>query len=334
MTSLTIETQTEFDLFNLLQLPIALFSLDKKELIFINDSFVELYDSHELSSANDLCSSNNHKAVVSAEQELALLDELAGFYQDNASNNHRVHVFTIEFESKRRKYIYEYTAYQKNAFIIVQVQDVTKLKKSQFLLNSSNAMLEKYSNEMFTLAHTDLLTKTANRRALFAKFEQLTTESAPLEFTISILDIDYFKKFNDSYGHEFGDYVLTVFCDHIKALISPISFFARIGGEEFCLIQEQSSKSGGTNNIQNILQSIKDIQLETPTEKQVNISFSAGIAEYGKDGTTLDSLLNNADKALYYAKQNGRSCVIPFSTDLFEKRADIIYAKSAARNSR
>jgi len=327
MNSQTIENQTEFELFNLLQLPIALFSISKQALIFINDSFVALY------SANNISNSGS-RAVVNAEQESALLAELSVFYQGNSANNIDSHIFTIEFECKRRKYIYEYTAYKKSGYIFVQVQDVTKLKKSQFLLNSSNAMLEKYSHEMYTLAHTDLLTKTANRRALFAKFEQLTTDNTQLEFTISILDIDYFKKFNDSYGHEFGDYVLTVFCDHIKELISPISFFARIGGEEFCLVQDQSSKSGGTNHIQHLLQSIKDIQLETPTEKQVNISFSAGIAEYGKDGTTLDSLLNNADKALYYAKQNGRSCVIPFSTDLFEKRADIIYAKSAARNSR
>ncbi len=55
-----------------------------------------------------------------------------------------------------------------------------------------------------------------------------------------------------------------------------------------------------------------------------NISFSAGIAEYTKDGTTLDELLNNADKALYFAKAAGRARVISFSTDIFEKRDDTL----------
>ena len=59
----------------------------------------------------------------------------------------------------------------------------------------------------------------------------------------------------------------------------------------------------------------------------VNISFSAGIAEYGVDGQTLDELLKNADRALYFAKANGRSCVIPFSADLFEKRDATLIAK-------
>ena len=320
MHPLAKDSQGEFNSINLLKIPIAIFSFSEKELIFKNNSFDELFNTNVIGTSEDLYKSLEKK----------LVNELDCIYQGDTES----HLFNIEVESSRKKYIYEYNAYKNNEFIIVQVQDVTKLKKTQFLLHSSNSMLEKYSNEMFMLAHTDQLTKTANRRALFTKFDQLKNANTNLKCAISVLDIDYFKKFNDSYGHEFGDYVLEMFCEHIKKLISPLSFFSRIGGEEFCLIQDKSDKGDTTTNIQQILESIKDMQIETPTEKTVNISFSAGVSEYGKDGTTLDVLLNNADKALYYAKQHGRSCVIPFSTELFEKRGAILYAKDVARNNR
>jgi diguanylate cyclase (GGDEF)-like protein len=320
MQSVIKGEQLDFQLFNLINLPIAVLSENKKVLLFKNRNFDELYHVDDAAI----------KAGVYQELENKLLDELDCIYQGSAES----HLFNIEIERDRRQCIYEYSAYKKDGYIVVHVQDITELKKAQYILKSSNAMLEKYSDEMFSLAHTDQLTKTANRRALFAKFDELKNNNPRLQCSISVLDIDYFKKFNDSYGHEFGDYVLAIFCEKIKKMMSPKSFFARIGGEEFCLIQDQSDKDDCAIKVQHILKSVKDMQLETPTEKNVSISFSAGVSEYGKDGTSLDALLNRADKALYYAKQNGRSCVIPFSTELFEKRADILYAKNVARNNR
>lgn len=319
MHSTDRDIQGQFNAFNLLTMPIAVLSAIERKLIFKNKSF------------DGLCSDNAGLHSEEYKQlEGQLLDELACIYQGQVE----CHLFTIEIVILRKKVIYEFNAYKNNELIVVQVQDISALKKTQYLLNSSSAMFETYSNEMFMLAHTDQLTKTANRRALFNKFNELKSANANLQCAISILDIDYFKKFNDTYGHEFGDYVLERFCQQIQKMLTPTSFFARIGGEEFCLMQVKSDKGNSTSNIQQILESIKDMQLDTPTEKTVYISFSAGVAEYGKDGTTLDVLLNNADKALYYAKQNGRSCVIPFSADLFEKRADIVYAKDIARNNR
>jgi|GEM_PF-691090 len=320
MLSIASADQLDFQSFNLLKMPVALFSANEKELLFSNDSFNKLYDANESTSKE-----NTYQTL-----EKKLFAELSCIYQGIKE----AHLFNIEIESSRRKYIHEYNAYKQDEMIVVHVQDVTQLKKTQYLLNSSNAMLEKYSHEMFMLAHTDQLTGAANRRALFSKFEELKSANTNLKCAISVLDIDFFKKFNDTYGHEFGDYVLERFCEHITKLITPISFFARIGGEEFCLIQDKSDKDDSTTNIEQILESIKDMQLQTPTESSVNISFSAGVSEYGKDGTTLDVLLNNADKALYYAKQHGRSCVIPFSTELFEKREDMLFAKNVARNNR
>tara|TARA_B100000686_G_scaffold30430_1_gene31194 strand:- start:545 stop:814 length:270 start_codon:yes stop_codon:yes gene_type:complete len=81
------------------------------------------------------------------------------------------------------------------------------------------------------------------------------------------------------------------------------------------------------NNLEEALGKVQGLQLKTPITESVNISFSGGIAEYGVDGKTLDELLKNADRALYYAKANGRSCVIRYSAELFEKRDTTLIAK-------
>lgn len=319
MSLIISEHDVEFDAFNLLNLPIIIFSESDKTTLFSNNNFSVISDAYIDCSIN-----KGHRALEEHIQE-----ELTSIAQHNENE----HVFTMEINNPQKKAIYEFTAYKANAYIVVEVQDVSKLKKAQFLLNGSNALLEQYSDEMYFLAHTDQLTKVANRRALFSKFEQLKQITENFQCSVSLIDIDFFKRFNDSYGHEFGDYVLTTLCNHIKQLISSSSFFARIGGEEFCLIQTKSSKEESLNKVQQLLESVKELQLLTPAKKSVNISFSAGVALFGKDGTTLDVLLNNADKALYFAKQNGRSCVIPFATKLFEKRGDAILTKDIARKN-
>lgn len=301
MQSVTSDKQMQFQSFNLLKVPVIIFLKSNKDLIFSNESFNNIYPLNEKDLYQDL--------------KQKIINSLDYIHKNNAEH----HTFDIEVNHSRKKNVFEFTAYTCDEHIIVHVQDITKLKKSQYLLNSSNTMLEKYSNDMFILANTDHLTKAANRRALFTKFNELKDTSSNFNCTISIIDIDHFKRFNDTYGHEFGDYVLEAFCINMKKTIPSTSFFARIGGEEFCLIQEKINIDKSTQNLLEILNLIKKIQLKTPSNHTVNISFSAGISEYGVDGTTLDVLLNNADKALYYAKQNGRSSVIPHSKELFTK---------------
>ena len=138
--------------------------------------------------------------------------------------------------------------------------------------------------------------------------------------SVCMLDIDHFKQINDTYGHEFGDHVLKVFAAHITSLMDQDDYFARIGGEEFCLISRNHCKQDVTHRVTTMLDTLSTVSIKTPRQNIATLSFSAGVAQFGKDGDDLDKLLSVADKALYYAKANGRHCVIPFDAGLFEKR--------------
>ena len=144
---------------------------------------------------------------------------------------------------------------------------------------------------------------------------------------MSILDIDHFKRYNDEYGHDFGDFVLKTFAQQVRVQLADKTIFARIGGEEFCVVDYSGGAEMAREKLQGALDAVRDLQLDTPKTEFVNITFSAGVAEYGRDGHTLDDLLKNADRALYYAKANGRSCVIPYSAELFEKRDTTLIAR-------
>ena len=144
---------------------------------------------------------------------------------------------------------------------------------------------------------------------------------------MSILDIDHFKRYNDEYGHDFGDFVLKTFAEQVRIQLTDKTIFARIGGEEFCVVDYSGSTEIARGKLLGALEAVRDLQLDTPKTEHVNITFSAGVAEFDKDGHSLDDLLKNADRALYYAKANGRSCVIPYSAELFEKRDTTLIAR-------
>ena len=159
------------------------------------------------------------------------------------------------------------------------------------------------------------------------RFEELVKQASDFHCTVSILDIDHFKRYNDEYGHDFGDFVLKTFAQQVRVQLADKTIFARIGGEEFCVVDYSGGAEMAREKLQGALDAVRDLQLDTPKTESVNITFSAGVAEYGRDGDTLDDLLKNADRALYYAKANGRSCVIPYSAELFEKRDTTLIAR-------
>lgn len=170
-------------------------------------------------------------------------------------------------------------------------------------LNKTNKRLEK-------LATLDFLTQIPNRRYFFSigkkYFAQARKDSMPL--SIFILDIDYFKKINDKYGHKVGDEALILVAKTLKNHIRQDDIIARIGGEEFAiLIQHQNLR-----NIDLIADKLRQEIFDTTftvLNKKINLSISIGITHYKKNDSTLIDMYERADKALYQAKNAGRNCI-------------------------
>ncbi|MCP4953371.1 MAG: GGDEF domain-containing protein [Proteobacteria bacterium] len=239
-----------------------------------------------------------------------------------------------EIKIGRDRYSYEFNLkiipeFDTTTIFILGVNK-TDLLKAEAKLNSYTQIIEKNNLRLKQLAYTDSLTGAANRRALFERFAEIS-QSSEFHCTVSVLDIDHFKKYNDRYGHDFGDLVLKTFANLIQSQLGDEAIFARVGGEEFCVIEYSGSTKAAKQNLRNALNEARNLQIDTLKSEFVNISFSAGVAEYGKNGETLDDLLKNADLALYFAKANGRSCVIPYSVDLFEKRDTTLIARTNGR---
>jgi diguanylate cyclase (GGDEF)-like protein len=119
-----------------------------------------------------------------------------------------------------------------------------------------------------------------------------------------LLDIDHFKKVNDTYGHDTGDFVLRKITELIRENARISDILARYGGEEFVIILPETDVEGASKQIERM----REIIEKTPFDGVGNITISAGITSY-KGGDSCQSMITRADKALYLAKEEGRNRV-------------------------
>lgn len=160
------------------------------------------------------------------------------------------------------------------------------------------------------LAHYDHLTKIPNRYLLLDRVEHLIAQSERNKSTFALLfiDLDKFKTINDTKGHAFGDQVLVEIALRLKQSIRNSDTAARIGGDEFVLLLENlSSKHDVSPKVETLVRTL-DSEFIIAGEK-FKVSYSLGVAIYPDEGTTTDTLLAAADKAMYKAKHKKRdSC--------------------------
>lgn len=153
-------------------------------------------------------------------------------------------------------------------------------------------------------AMKDALTGLLNRRALFDD----PLDVAPAGTAVVMMDLDYFKTINDRFGHDSGDRILKAFADLIRANIRANDLAARMGGEEFCIVMPDSSPKASAAVADRIRAQIEATVVQT-ANGPIRATVSAGIAIRSTEPQTLQSLLNNADAALYEAKASGRNRV-------------------------
>lgn len=182
------------------------------------------------------------------------------------------------------------------------------------LLRGINQKLEfevqKRTQELEHIAITDGLTQLYNRTKMeieLQKLEEIYKRYGRV-FSVIMLDIDYFKSVNDTFGHQVGDSVLKQFAKILKENIRNTDFIGRWGGEEFLVVCPETSEENATKFALNLRKNIENAHFE----KVGQITMSIGVSQM-KEGVDLDTLINNADNAMYFAKENGRNKVIAFS---------------------
>lgn len=168
-------------------------------------------------------------------------------------------------------------------------------------------------DELVRLAHTDPLTGVANRRAFFEKLDDELKRSkrSGQEFSILLIDVDHFKKINDTYGHDVGDKVLAEIAQLIKNCLRETDMCARIGGEEFSVFLPETNENGAFWVADRICSHIAKHPFYISEGKpSMNITVSIGIAEaIGSSDITSAQLYKHADTRLYIAKHTGRNQV-------------------------
>ncbi len=185
-------------------------------------------------------------------------------------------------------------------------QELDKSKNKMVLLQQD---LENIKKEAATDSLTGLLNRKSFDESLFATAAE-ACESNEI-FSLLMIDIDYFKLFNDTYGHQVGDQVLKLVAETLKKGVKGSDIVARYGGEEFCVILPNTPKNAATTVAEHLRQHVssKDIINRGTGKVLGQIKLSVGVAQY-KINEDLDQLIAYADKALYQAKHNGRDQVV------------------------
>ncbi|MCL2059550.1 MAG: GGDEF domain-containing protein [Oscillospiraceae bacterium] len=171
--------------------------------------------------------------------------------------------------------------------------------------------LEQTNVELEEKTYTDPLTGIYNRRYFDEKIEQIIRSASRtnVEFSLLMLDIDHFKKYNDTYGHLEGDNCLKIVADVIdKSINRTDDFVARYGGEEFVVVLQHTNEAGAVVVAEKIIKNIRNATIPHPrsvTAKHVTISIG-GIACSNKHIQNSEELIKMADEMLYISKRDGR----------------------------
>ncbi len=161
------------------------------------------------------------------------------------------------------------------------------------------------------LTMTDPLTGIANRRAFQRGFDAMYERAlrSTGSFSLIICDIDLFKRVNDIYGHPFGDQVIKEVASQFKGVVRTGDLAARIGGEEFAILLENTELSGALDVAERLRIQVENLKLFSQGDI-VPVTISLGIAAFPQHTDNCEKMFNYADQALYRAKMSGRNCSV------------------------
>ena len=168
--------------------------------------------------------------------------------------------------------------------------------------------VNRYQRRIERIASTDALTGLLNRQSLELLFQRamLLSKRNAQPMSAILFDIDFFKRVNDTYRHNFGDEVLIQFARLVESQLRGSDMLCRYGGEEFCLLLREADSAIAAHKIDDIAARYRQLLIRQAPHSLTGCTFSAGIAEYPRHGAGRHELLMRADSALYAAKQAGR----------------------------
>lgn len=282
------------------------------------DAMLVLGGEFNLISANQRARELFNLADLAPNQPLP--DYLKGLYQSEKERDW-FRSFLVDHSLYRTELYKSYTSADPNrreskeCWIELSMSNLqNQLDDAMYLITAHDiSQRKKIEKQIHYLAHHDNVTNLPNRRFFVNRVENLL-QREDVNFAICFLDLDNFKTVNDTLGHEAGDELLVQVARRILGTTRDDCTLARFGGDEFALLFPNHSErevSAIANRIVNLLQ--RPFQIN---DNSVYIGVSIGMTRYPDDGENVHDLLQNADVAMYSAKENGRNRFHPFTPEL------------------
>ena len=186
-------------------------------------------------------------------------------------------------------------------------QTESELKKAKRALEIKEIELKAVLAQAHEIKNTDVLTFLPNRRKIIVDLQEEVIRSTrygtPL--SISLVDIDHFKKINDTYGHLTGDEALRTLAARLREQIRHPDTLGRYGGEEFLIVLPNSEVKAAVEQASRLCQRVRAMQVES-NDHTLSLTISIGVAQYKIGHENWEQFLHRADTAMYQAKNNGR----------------------------
>jgi diguanylate cyclase (GGDEF)-like protein len=173
---------------------------------------------------------------------------------------------------------------------------------------SERKLLER---ELEQRAHTDVLTGLSNRRHFYELAEQEVARAKRYDTPLAVLmlDIDHFKKINDTYGHHIGDSVLQKLSEVCRRTLRENDIVGRLGGEEFAILLPEADNQRALEVAERLRLAVANSRIPLPKEGHFRFFISIGVTSFVETDENIDSMLRRADAALYASKHAGRNRV-------------------------
>ena len=201
---------------------------------------------------------------------------------------------------------------EKNEKLILKEKELLNFNQTlEQKVDERTFELKQANEKLSELAMTDSLTKVFTRRAIFNKFNEEIDRAARYKrpLVIAMVDVDHFKKFNDSEGHVLGDEALKKIAQAFCTNLRKSDAVGRYGGEEFLLVLPETKLQSAKEIAERLRYNIEKISFQGQKE-EAYLTVSMGLAAFPEHGISADDLVQAADHGLYMAKQQGRNQIV------------------------